>query len=434
MKVVFLIPGSGAGFYCENCMRDIPLINEMKKIGTDIINVPIYLPLFTDEKKMIKDNGIFLGAVNLFLKYKFPKLKKMPAWISKLLNSRPLLKLTAKFSSSTQAKGLEGLTLDMITGNMPYLEKEISRLIEFLEETVKPDIIHLSNILLLGLGKTLKQRLHLKGLNTRLVCTLQDEDVWLDNMDSPFREQAWNLLSENSKQVDHFYPVSDYYSKFMTGKLGIKKGKQTTIPNGVLPGNYNSISPSFEPQVIGYLSRLHRNFGLDLLADAFVKLKTEKQFTNLKLRITGGHTSEDHKFIKEVKRKLKQFIRNGDVKFIKEFSLRKRQQFLNGMTVLSVPMEQPEAFGMYLLEAMAAGVPVIEPDMGSFSEIVKKNSGVLYHSDKSSALYEALKSLLENKNKWETISEKARQRVEEKYNLSAIAGELKESYDTIKTG
>ena len=123
MKVVYLIPGSGGGFYCENCMRDIPLINALKKQDVEVTMIPIYLPLFTDEESFIDDHGVFLGAINLFLKYKFPAMKRMPKWMSRFFNSIPMLKLAAKMSSSTEATSLQDMTVDMLRGDMPYIEK-----------------------------------------------------------------------------------------------------------------------------------------------------------------------------------------------------------------------------------------------------------------------------------------------------------------------
>ena len=233
MKVVYLIPGSGAGFYCENCMRDIPLINALKKQDVKVTMIPIYLPLFTDEESFVDDHGVFLGAINLFLKYKFPAMKRMPNWIARLFNSIPMLKLAAKMSSSTEATSLQDLTMDMLTGDMPYIEKEIDELVDFLTEHIKPDIIHISNALLIGLGINIKKRLWKNNIKSSLVCTLQDEHTWLDVMKEPYRTTGWEILRKSASKVDLFFPVSYYYKKFMDERLELPADKSKVVFNGI---------------------------------------------------------------------------------------------------------------------------------------------------------------------------------------------------------
>lgn len=431
MKVVYLIPGSGAGFYCENCMRDIPLLTALKKLDAEVIKIPVYLPLFTDEKSYIDDHGVFLGAVNLYLKYKFPSLKTMPGWISKILNSRPVLKLAARFSSSTQASGLEGLTMDMLSGKMPYLNKETEQLTDFLADHVRPDIIHLSNALLAGLGLNLKRSLAERNITTRLVCTLQDEHTWLDNMNEEYRAQAWETLRRASEQIDMFFPVSRYYNKFMSVKLGLKKDRTRVVNNGINCETYADVNPSAEPPVIGYLSRLHKGFGLDKLAEIFLKLKKEPGLENLQLRITGGHTGEDHKFIRKIRRRLRSNIRKGDVRFFRQFNLKHRLDFFNGMTVLSVPMEQPEAFGIYLLEAMASGITAVQPDIGSFPEIIDSSSGIIYDAEKKDSLYNSLRKVLLEPENIQSRTVNARNHAHNNYCLDSIAEKLKKHYQDL---
>ena len=50
--------------------------------------------------------------------------------------------------------------------------------------------------------------------------------------------------------------------------------------------------------------------------------------------------------------------------------------FLKRCPMISVPVRIGEAFGMYLLEAMASGVPVVQPALGAFPEIVDVSGGV----------------------------------------------------------
>ncbi len=431
MKVVYLIPGSGGGFYCENCMRDIPLTNALKRQDIQVTMIPIYLPLFTDEESFINDHGVFLGAINLYLKYKFPLLKNMPNWMLRFFNSVPMLKLAAKMSSSTEATSLEDLTMDMLTGNMPYIEKEINELVNFLTNEVKPDIIHLSNALLVGLGIDIKERLLKNNVKSILVCTLQDEHTWLDVMEDSFRKKGWEILKNSVSEIDLFFPVSSYYKKFMDNRMNLPDDKSKVVFNGIENRKYSSVEPSANPPVIGYLSRIHEVFGLAKLVDAYIKLKNEPGLENLQLRITGGSSGIDNKFIKKIKRKLKPYLKSGDVQFFKKFDFKSRIKFFSGITLLSVPMEQPEAFGIYLLEAMASGIPVVQPDIGAFSEIVDSESGCVYDPNNEQALYNAMKNILLEPDDVENRAIKARQHINNSFSLDVVAGKLKEYYEEL---
>lgn len=428
MKIVYLIPGSGTGFYCENCMRDIPLVNALKRQGVEVTMLPIYLPLFADQKNFMEDYGVFLGAVNLFLKYKYPFLQGMPKWLSRLLDSGPLLKLAARFSSSTEAGSLEKMTMDMLTGDMPYIAREIRELCLFLRKEIQPDIIHISNALLSGLGINIKHCLAAIGIKCRLVCTLQDEHSWLDEMSPAFRDKAWQTLQKQSTHIDRFFPVSRYYKDFMREKLLLADDHLQTVANGIDDQNYKDVVPAAEPPVIGYLSRVHSGYGLDVLAEAYLELKKKPALKDLKLRVMGGRTASDKKFLRAIQSKLKPYLKKGDVLFYKGFSLVERLDFFTDMTVLSVPMEEPEAFGIYLLEAMACGVPVVQPDIGPFSEIITPQSGLLYSPQEEGGLSRALEKILLSPEKTALRAKSARAHIKENFSLTQIAGKLKEHY------
>ena len=71
--------------------------------------------------------------------------------------------------------------------------------------------------------------------------------------------------------------------------------------------------------------------------------------------------------------------------------------FLRGLDVLSVPATYDEPKGMFLLEAMASGVPVVQPRRGSFTEIVERTGGgVLVRPGDPDALADGLYSVVSN--------------------------------------
>src|SRR4029079_14940235 len=71
--------------------------------------------------------------------------------------------------------------------------------------------------------------------------------------------------------------------------------------------------------------------------------------------------------------------------------------FLRTLSVLSVPTPYDEPKGVFLLEAMATGVPVVQPRRGSFTEVVQKTGGgILVAPDDPQALADGLHEMWSN--------------------------------------
>ena len=131
--------------------------------------------------------------------------------------------------------------------------------------------------------------------------------------------------------------------------------------------------------------------GLDLLAEAFVKLKKENRVPGLRLRIGGGYTADDRRFVGRVKNLLRPY--EQDVTWETDYNLRNHVDFYHQITVISVPIRFEESVGLYLCEAFASGCPAVEPSTGSFPEIVG-DAGILYGENTSDRLADALASIL----------------------------------------
>jgi len=80
-----------------------------------------------------------------------------------------------------------------------------------------------------------------------------------------------------------------------------------------------------------------------------------------------------------------------DVEFLSDFDLKAKLAFLQTLSVLSVPEKHPVSCGLYVLEALAAGVPVVQPESGVFPELLKMTGGgVLCEPNNAEALAAAL--------------------------------------------
>jgi hypothetical protein len=176
MKIVYLITGSGGSFYCGNCYRDMIYLRAIRKVpGTKASAIPLYLPPEVSEAESGLEENVFFGAISMYMRGKIPFLRNMPAYFDKIFDSKPLLKFAARRSGTTRTEGLEDMTLNMITGKDAFPEKELKRLVDHLCQDEKPDIIHLSNALIIGLARQLKN-----VLDVKIVCSLLNEDDWIN--------------------------------------------------------------------------------------------------------------------------------------------------------------------------------------------------------------------------------------------------------------
>ncbi|MBN2029504.1 glycosyltransferase family 4 protein [bacterium] len=427
MKIVNILPGTGDSFYCENCIRDISMVKGLRQLGHDVTMVPMYLPLSFDELNLSGNTPIFFGAVNLYLKQMMPFFRKAPRWLNQVLDSSAMLKFAAKKSGSTQASGLEEMTLSMIRGEDGNQAAELNQLISWLKKEIQPDIIHLANILLIGLARRIKEE-----LGVPVVCSLQDEHVWIDAMNPDYSKQIWETVAERAADVDAFIAVSRFYSHFIKERLKVNADKMHVVPISMDLTDFKSPYQTVDPPVIGYLSRICEAHGLDRLIEAFVILKKNEKLRNLRLHATGGQLGEDKKFIKTIRKKLSRLGLQEDVHFYPEFDRKSRIDFLQSLSVLSVPMKVPTAIGAFQIEAIAAGVPVVQPRIGGFTEFIEETGGgILYEPNDTETLASVLKSLLLDPDRAKKLVEQGQRVVYQKYSYTQVAEDLIQVYNSV---
>ncbi len=427
MQVIHIVPGTGGSFYCGNCLRDSTYVQALRKEGIDALKIPMYLPIFSDEHDL-SDIPVFYGAISLYLKYKYPILRKAPAWFDKILNSGLAFKFAAKMSGSTRAHGLEDMTISMLLGEQGGQKEELDKMVDWIAEHCKADVIHLSNALLIGLAKKFQEK-----LDVLVVCSLQDEDVWVNAMDDHFRKKTWDLMSKRAEDVDAFFAVSEFYAGVMKEQMSIPDSKLYTSYISVDPEEYTYINSSEKEFTIGYISRMCEENGLEVLVEAFILFKKIPGAEDVKLIITGGSTGDDHVFLKRIRKKMSEAGIMEDVIFHKDFENEGRHEFFSKVSLISVPVLEGEAFGMYLLEAMATGVPVVQPALGAFPEIINlSEGGVIYEPNKPEELAKALEDLHKNAEKLSSLSKKARDGIIQHFSIHDQASRMMKFYEQIK--
>ena len=311
----------------------------------------------------------------------------MPDWLKRITGSDTLLNVASSLSGSTSAEGLEEMTLAMITGKDAAFLDMVDQLICWVKDREKPDIIHLSSTLLIGIAKEIK-----RYLDTPIVCSVQDEEVWIDNLDERCIPEAWRGIEENSRYIDRFVTTCHFYKEILIRRLPGLRDIEVIYP-GVDRDKYRSFDYPEDP-VIGFFYRMNEENGLDLLAEAFVKLKKKDTVPNLRLRIGGGYTGKDKPFLRKIRKILDPY---QDYVVIDEgYRMEEHARFYREISVLSVPLRFEEGVGLYLCEAFAAGRTAVAPATGSFPEIVDK-AGILYEWNDSDCLATALETLLTDK-------------------------------------
>jgi glycosyltransferase involved in cell wall biosynthesis len=394
MKIAFLITGSGGSFYCSNCYRDMLYFRAVKMAeGATAAAIPLYLPPERIYSESGFDSNVFFGAISLYLREKIHFLEQMPVFMDKILDSAPLLRLAAKRAGTTRTEGLEDMTLKMIDSHHTSREKEVERLVKYLVSTGKPDVIHLSNALIIGLARQIKSLTDVK-----VVCSLQNEDDWINDMAEPYQTQAWKMIAEESVNIDTFIAPSRYYRDFFISRTGLTAEKITVIPSGIETFIEPEKKKSENGPALGFFSRVSRHNGFDKLADAFISIKSEGEFSDLSLHVCGGYTADDKPFISEQIRKIKEHGYKSSVRIYPEFVGSSKQDFLSAIDVMSVPVRKYDAYGLYILESNAAGIPVVQPATGAFPEIIEMTGGgILYEPDTVEALANNIKILLRDR-------------------------------------
>lgn len=429
MKIVQITPGSGDNFYCENCLRDIALVKALQGLGHEVVMVPLYFPVQLEKGGGGAKAPIFFSGINVFLEQKLAIFRRTPRWIDRLFASPGLLRWVSRFALMTSARALGETMISMLQGERGRQAKELDRLVKWLGgERNRPDVVCLSNVLLCGLARRIRDELGLP-----VVSMLEDEDGFLDTLAEPYKTQAWQIISQRAGDIDRFICISGYFAGVMQQRLGIDSDKIDVVYSGVAAGDYQPAEGSPAAPTIGFLSRLCEDKGLDTLIDVFIALKAKAGFEDLRLRAAGGMAAGDRRFINRLMRKLTTAGVAGEVEFLRDFEGLSRAAFLKTLSVLSVPEKRPVSAGMYVFEAWASGVPVVQPASGIFPEILESGGGLLYEPGDVDALTAALEKVLADSDYAAGLARRGRQAVLEKFGIEQTARQIERTYDKLIT-
>jgi glycosyltransferase involved in cell wall biosynthesis len=417
MRIIQITPGTG-NFYCGSCMRDNTLVRALRGMGHDVLMAPLYLPLVTDEEAADGGAPILMGGISVYLQQKSGLFRFLPRWVDRAFASRRLLSLVSGRAGMTAPDTLGNITVSMLRGEEGRQVREIDRLADWLRGNPLPDVVCLNNALLLGLVRRIK-----KALGVPVVCALQGEDTFLDGLPEPFRAQAWKTATERAKDVDAFIAVSRYYWEAMTPRLGLAREKVNVVYNGMRMDGYGPSAPA--GPAVGFLARMTPAKGLETLVEAFIRLRKNMKMDGVRLRIAGSRTAADEPFVRRMQARLAAEGLSAD--WLPNIDRAEKAAFLRTLTALSVPAAYDESFGFYVIEALASGVPVVEPRRGAFPELIEATGGgLLCAPDDPAALAEGLAALLNDAPRAREMGQRGREAVLRSFTAERMASGVME--------
>jgi len=370
-SITYLTAGA-AGMYCGSCMHDNALAKALTAEGYETLLVPTYTPIRTDEKEVTVDQ-VFFGGINVYLQQKMPMLRFVPKMLDRFLDSPGLIRKVTSRAIETDGKLLGGLTVSMLKGRTGNQRKEVKRLVKWLSEDCQPDVLVLSNILIAGFVRELKQ-----SLNVPVIVTLQGDDIFLESLSEPYQSQAIELIRQLDSHIDGYLVHSNFYADLMSRYCKLNRDKMFVTPLGIDTKDYVGLLGTRDKTRdfnIGYLARLSSDKGLHNLVDAFILLKQMPDTAHVKLLIAGWLGKDHEAFADEQFARLRQAGLEKEYEHLGSVDRPQKLRMLSKIDVMCVPTDYQEPKGIYVLEALACGVPVVQPAHGVFPEMIKDLQG-----------------------------------------------------------
>ena len=416
MRILSLTGGAGT-MYCGSCLRDNALAAELLARGHDVVLTPVYTPTRTDERNVSRHH-VFFGGISVFLEQHSALFRHTPRFLDRLWDAEWIIKMASRRQIKVDPKGLGELTVSMLRGDEGFQRKEIAKLLDWLKTEPPFDIVNLPYTLLLGLAEPLR-----RTLNVAVVCTLQGEDLFLDGVGDPYKRQSLALIQKAAVHVDAFLPVSRYYQEYMPGYLGLPPEKMRLVPLGINLDGYEPRRKERDgPFTIGYFARIAPEKGLHVLAEAYRELRSRQGIGRSRLVVAGYLAPEHQEYLDGIRARIRAWGLEADFEYRGEVDRAGKIAFLHSIDVLSVPAVYQEPKGMFLFEAMAAGVPVVQPRRGAFPEIVENTGGgLIVEPDSPAALADGLLELWRNPARAAALGEAGAAGVRRHYTVGRMA-------------
>ena len=413
---------------CGNCLRDNALAAALLELGHDVQLVPIYTPIRTDEENVSLDR-VFYGGINVYLQQKYSFFRRTPRIFDRLFDQRWLLSLAGEFAVKTTPQSLGELTVSVVEGSEGRQKKELARLIAWLRES-RPEVVHLTNTMLAGIAPAVKRE-----LGCPVCCSLQGEDFFLSNLPEPHRGRAFDLVRRMAVSVDAFIAPCRDHAEAMAPHLGVSPETVHVVMPGIsLEGFEPGSKVNPREFVVGYLARICPEKGLHLLAEA-MRLLIQKRGSlgpRLRLRVAGWLGPEHRDYLDRIKQQVAEWGLEANFEYLGSIGREQKLRFLGSLDALCVPVTYRAPKGLYVLEALASGVPVVQPRLGVFPELIERTGGgLLFKPGNVEDLAGSLEWLIDNRGEGQRMGQRGRQVVYQRFHSRRVAEQTLAVYETL---
>jgi glycosyltransferase involved in cell wall biosynthesis len=414
--------------YCGSCFRDNGLAAELMARGHDVTLIPIYTPTRTDETNVSRPDVLF-GGISVYLQQYSSLFRRTPRFLDRLWDSPRVINAFAGRAISPEARVLGEMTISTLQGEQGVLRKEFEKLVEWTRDEPPPDVINIPNSLVIAIANPLR-----RAFRRPILCTLQGEELFLSELAVAYRDRAVALIRAQVREVDHFIAVSEYSGRFMIDFLGIPPERMSVVPLGITMTGFDRRAPgqTSDEYRVGYFARVAPEKGLHVLAEAYTRFRRRTGAARIVLQVAGYMAPGHRDYFAKSQDILTKAGLGGEFSYHGTLDRAGKQAFLRGLDVLSVPATYDEPKGMFLLEAMACGVPVVQPRRGSFTEVVEKTGGgLLVKPDDPDAIADGLYRLWSDRGLSAQLANKAFDGVRAHYTVAESASRLLEVYETV---
>jgi glycosyltransferase involved in cell wall biosynthesis len=427
MRILAITAGAGQ-MYCGSCLRDNALAAELSRRGHDVTLLPVYTPTLTDEPNVSRSEVLF-GGISVYLKQNVPLFRHTPRWLDRLWDAPAVIRAATKRSISTNPKMLGEMTVATLFGESGPFRKEIDKLVHWLRDEPAPDITVLPNSLLISLAAPIRR------ITGRPVgVTLQGEDLFLDNLGEPYRSESIRLIGEHARDVDAFFAVSEFYAPVMARMFGLNLARTHVVPLGINAKDFPPRAPirGEGPPRVGFFARIAPEKGLHVLTEAYRRLRASGRLPGATLEAAGYLAPEHHGYLAGIEREMRDAGLDSEFRHHGALDRAAKVKFLRSLDVFSMPATYDEPKGLSVIEALASGVPVVEPRRGACTEIIENTKGgLLVTPDDPEALAAGLAAVLGDAAQWARLSEAGAAGSRAHYDIARMADRALAVYEAV---
>ncbi len=415
MRIAYVTAGA-AGTVCGNCLKDNTLAAALLEAGQDVLLLPAYTPIRTDEAD-VSDRRVVFGGVNMYLQARYPFLRRSSLF-DRILDHPGFLAWVSKFGVDTQPEKLGAMTLATMQGEAGPHAREMGKLLAVLRD-FRPDIVHLTNSMFVCMAGPIRRE-----LSVPVVCSLQGEDYFLEHLPNPYRERCFEILRRCAADVDLFLAPCRSQAEALAPRLGIGADAIPVVMPGIALDGFKPGSGSGGSAfVVGYLARIAEEKGLHLLADAVAKLRAANAGKTIRLRVAGWRGKKEGRYLARIASRTPL----EDMGYLER---EEKIEFLASLDAFSAPATYGASKGLYVLEALAAGVPAVQPRIGIFPELAAATGGMLLCAPGDAGdLAAKLQILMDDRGRAREIGARGRASVERNFYAGRMAAETLAHYE-----